>query len=447
MVLGWAALTAVAVVTGLVNVWLEWNGIPMTLGGVAVDLTIYPPFLIALLCTVWLGPGWGMVPLYLANLASALASGIPLGVSAVFALAAPVELTLIWGSMVILNVDPTLSRWRDRILFVAIGLIAATASSLATPIWNAANQLDLLEGLRVWRGWVVGDVIQVVFIGMPLLLLFTRRVQAALVWRFPDAAIHPASHRAGVALVAVIFTLLGAVAFMGVRTLVQALGLDPDMLTPGGEPLLPRLREIGVLMAVVFAVLMLTAVVYTMALARLSERDRLLALRDPLTGVLNRRAFWEIYDREAARSRRLGQGLALLFLDLDRFKVVNDRHGHVVGDGVLRHVAHLLGRLVRDTDFVFRWGGEEFLVLLPHTGPAEAPAMAERIRASVEREEIRVQDGRQPVAVTVSIGVAGAMEPPEVADRLIGRADEAAYRAKEGGRNRVEQAPPEGKGP
>jgi len=439
VVAAWLVLVAVSVVTGLLNVWMGWNGIPVSVAALTVDLTIYPPFIIALLLTIWLGPGWGMVPLYLANVASALAVGMAPGAALVFALAAPVELILIWGSMVLLNVDPSLGTWRDRTAFLLIGLIAATASSLATPIWNAANDLDLLQGLRVWRGWVVGDLAQVAFVGAPALVLLTGRVHRALAGRFPDAASHPASHRAAVAFVSSVFVLLGALAIMGVDALVGALELDARMRTPAGELLVPRLQEIGVLLGVAFVVLMLTAVVHTGALARLGERDRLLALRDPLTGVLNRRAFPDIYEREAARSRRLEQGVSLLFLDLDQFKLLNDRHGHVVGDRVLRHFAQRLADLVRDTDVVFRWGGEEFLVLLPHTGPGEAPLLAERVRAAVEEEEIQVRDGREPIRITVSVGVVGTAAPPLEWQRLVARADDAAYRAKDGGRNRVVQ--------
>ena len=434
----WGSLVGVCIASGLINVWLGWNGIPVVVDGVTIDLTIYPPFVVCLLLTVWLGPGWGMVPLYLANLGSALFAGLSPGVAAVFALAAPVELILIWGSMVLLNVDPSLRRLKDAGLFVAIGLIAATASSLATPIWNAANELDLMEGLRVWRGWVIGDLAQAVLVGAPMLRLFTDRVRDALVPRFPDSPGYPENHAAAVSFVSSIFALLGALAFQSVRALVGTLALDPATRTPGGEPLLPRLQEIGVLMVVVFVVLMLTAVVYTWALAHSSARDRQVARRDPLTGCPNRRAFSEIFERESARSRRLRQGLSVLFLDIDHFKGVNDRLGHVVGDRVLQLVARRLDALVRDTDYVFRWGGEEFLVLLPHTRPSEASTMAERIRAAVARHGFIAQDGREAVHITVSIGVAGTSEPPERAEGLIALADTLVYQAKNAGRNRVE---------
>ncbi|HKJ01778.1 MAG TPA: GGDEF domain-containing protein, partial [Longimicrobiales bacterium] len=110
---------------------------------------------------------------------------------------------------------------------------------------------------------------------------------------------------------------------------------------------------------------------------------------------------------------------------------------HPVGDRVLQHFAAGLQGLVRDTDLVFRWGGEEFLILLPHTAPSEGPPMADRIRERVAEDFVLHRDGREPVCLTVSVGVAAAAIPPEFPDTLIARADAAAYRAKEAGRNRV----------
>jgi GGDEF domain-containing protein len=322
-----------------------------------VDITVYPPFLIALLLTVWLGPAWGVIPLYLANLASGIAGGLTPGIAAVFSLAAPVEMVILWGSMVLLNVSAELRTVRDAVRFLLVALIAATASSLATPLWNAANQLDLLQGFRVWRGWVVGDFLQCALIGAPTLRFLTRRVQARLARRFPDPPTYPESHGTAVIFVATLFIMLGALASVGVLVSLRALMLDPETRIPSGELLLPQLHQIGVFMGVVFAVLMSTMVVFTWALAHLSAKEHAEARHDALTGCLNRLAFHEIYEREAIRSRRLGQGLVILFLDIDHFKSVNDSFGHQVGDEVLQHFAESLRGLVRDTDFVFRWGG------------------------------------------------------------------------------------------
>ena len=123
--------------------------------------------------------------------------------------------------------------------------------------------------------------------------------------------------------------------------------------------------------------------VFSNVLARMGERQRRLSRRESLTGCFNRRAFYELFPRESERARRLGQGLSLVFLDIDHFKSINDRFGHETGDRVLQQLASRLRFIIRETDLLFRWGGEEFVILLAHTGPTEAQALAERIRAAV----------------------------------------------------------------
>jgi diguanylate cyclase len=159
-----------------------------------------------------------------------------------------------------------------------------------------------------------------------------------------------------------------------------------------------------------------------------------LAHQDALTGLANRRALEVRLVAELSRHGRSGQPLAMLLIDIDHFKRVNDRHGHAVGDEVLRAVAAVLARTCRRSDLVVRFGGEEFLLLLPETGEAGAEQAAEKLRAAVAAQPV------SPVAqVTVSIGYSVTMIGESAnADRLIGQADAALYRAKENGRNRVE---------
>lgn len=164
---------------------------------------------------------------------------------------------------------------------------------------------------------------------------------------------------------------------------------------------------------------------------------------DPLTGVANRRALAEHGHAMLARARRAGTPVAVLLLDLDRFKTVNDRHGHTVGDQLLQALAAHARAQLRETDVFGRWGGEEFVALLPDTPPAQASALAERLRASVAQASW--QCGQVALRATVSIGVASATVPPD-ADldalwpRLVDAADAAMYRAKQQGRDRVERA-------
>ena len=156
--------------------------------------------------------------------------------------------------------------------------------------------------------------------------------------------------------------------------------------------------------------------------------------RDPLTGLANRRAFEEELAREAARAVRAGAPLAVVALDVDRFKAVNDRHGHAAGDAVLRELAARASAAVRAGDLAARIGGEEFALLLPGAALPNALELAERVRAAIAAAP--VDAGGTPLAVTVSLGCA-ALAPDEAPGALLARADARLYEAKRSGRDRV----------
>ncbi len=168
----------------------------------------------------------------------------------------------------------------------------------------------------------------------------------------------------------------------------------------------------------------------------LRDLDRL-AQRDPLTGLGNRRSFNEVLEREMARARRDGSELSLALFDVDHFKAVNDEHGHQVGDQVLRSVARALAGDVRGADLASRYGGEEFVVLLPGASADRATHTAERLR-------LAVADAPSPVAVTISAGVATFPTHAATGAQLVALADHALYEAKRGGRNRVVTAERDG---
>ena len=169
--------------------------------------------------------------------------------------------------------------------------------------------------------------------------------------------------------------------------------------------------------------------------ARDLEEVARLARRDPLTGIANRRAFEEALARAFARARRDGFQISVVAADVDHFKQVNDRLGHPAGDAVIAAVAGRIGSGLRDGDLVARVGGEEFAVLLPGTGTAEAVEIAERLRARVSEAPISVPGGS--VAVTVSLGCATLQGEDEEPVALLARADAKLYEAKIAGRNRV----------
>lgn len=159
--------------------------------------------------------------------------------------------------------------------------------------------------------------------------------------------------------------------------------------------------------------------------------------RDGLTGLANARHFRLALGRELDRVARTGEGAALLLLDLDYFKQINDTHGHLAGDQALRAVAEALVNGVRPMDLVARTGGEEFAVILPNSTPALARIAAERLRARVAATEVNLQDGVK-VRMTVSIGGAAIAPFERIApERLVELADAHLYAAKHEGRNRV----------
>ena len=165
---------------------------------------------------------------------------------------------------------------------------------------------------------------------------------------------------------------------------------------------------------------------------------RRLATSDPLTGAANRRFLLERADAEWVRSRRYGRPLAVLMLDIDHFKRINDTHGHPVGDEALRALTAAIGTRLRNNDLLGRLGGEEFMVLLPETGLRGAQAMAERLRAEIAA--IRIETARGPLSFTASFGVAVCIDADGSFERGLARADAALYAAKRSGRNRVEVA-------
>jgi diguanylate cyclase (GGDEF)-like protein len=165
-----------------------------------------------------------------------------------------------------------------------------------------------------------------------------------------------------------------------------------------------------------------------------------LATRDDLTGVHNRRQFLVLADREWSRCRRYDMGAALLMIDVDLFKRVNDEHGHLAGDLMLREITRVAGETLRQPDLLGRFGGEEFVVFLPHADPLGALDAAERIRERVAKLSLEWR-GRV-VRTTVSIGVAALDLSHDSLATLIQDADQALYAAKDAGRNCVRTVPP-----
>ncbi len=216
---------------------------------------------------------------------------------------------------------------------------------------------------------------------------------------------------------------------------------DGTMLGPAARAVM--VEESAIVRGAISTLLMsgLTFTIIMWIIDRWRDREarfERLATTDPLTGVANRRLLFDQSKRELARTRRYGTPTSLIIADLDHFKTINDRFGHIVGDRALSHAAAVLGDAIRDTDMIARYGGEEFGVLLPMTDLDGAAEVAERCRTRLADRPFASDAG--PVTITASLGVATTTgKDGSDVDDLLRRADDALLRAKATGRNKTER--------
>ena len=179
---------------------------------------------------------------------------------------------------------------------------------------------------------------------------------------------------------------------------------------------------------------LLCCLIYPLRNATLFHQALQMAFTDPLTKTHNRTAFNDTLIREINRSKRGNQSLSLIFVDVDHFKSINDEYGHDCGDLALASVASWINESLRGCDTVFRYGGEEFVILLADTNQTDAAIIAERVRTSIESHTLAY--GMEVLNITASLGVS-TLRKNDSAESLVKRADEAMYKAKKTGRNRV----------
>ncbi len=192
----------------------------------------------------------------------------------------------------------------------------------------------------------------------------------------------------------------------------------------------------AVVLATLFTLLALLAAKFMGRLQEAQNQLALVAATDDLTGLYNRKNTFDRLDEEISRSKRFSTPLSCLLLDIDHFKVINDDYGHLAGDRVLQHLADSLKQLSRPYDILCRYGGEEFLIILPKIDLSTAMTVAEKYRMNISESVVTYEQHK--INLTVSIGVTEVLpESAESHDRIIGRADEALYQAKEQGRNRI----------
>lgn len=310
----------------------------------------------------------------------------------------------------------------------------------AVLIWLGSRQLygyPRTEGLTLMAGLVlVGYVVALFALREPSANAAIARISlsSAFVVVFLGLAAFE-SHRShwiaslrSVRLMRALLILFSAlVTVRAIMFLAHGIALHPDGSAPPG---VLRMFFAAVFGSMPFAI---TVSVLSIANSQLSARLHWMATTDDLTGLVSRRSLQESGDRLLASAPQ-GGCIALLMIDVDRFKAINDRHGHAIGDLVLRHVAAVLRHTLRKDSLIVRYGGDEFCALVPVPGEAAAFVVAERLRANMEASPYRLDSERIPV--TLSIGVT-VHRHGKTLRQLLDEADRRAYRAKADGRNRV----------
>ena len=214
--------------------------------------------------------------------------------------------------------------------------------------------------------------------------------------------------------------------FISVASALSWLTADLMMLNTFSNPVIPYFNESFRL--IVF--LIITVTLHKLRNSLTIQRE--LARTDHLTGIANRRAFFELANMELKKARRYGHSLSVLYLDIDNFKMINDNHGHRIGDQLLGSVAMSIKRNIRSFDLIARFGGDEFCVLLSETGAESARLIANKLQ---EKLTVLVEDKGWPV--TFSIGAVTSQRPPDSIDEMITAADALMYSAKQNGKNGI----------
>ena len=366
---------------------------------------------------------------------------------------------------------------RDVITFVAVAAASCTiAATVAVLSMTAMGLVSWPDFLSNWWTWWQGDVTGIIIV-TPLILSW--RLRRTAHWSrqkkletfcfgslllivtlvvFSDATgflspfpltftIMPFMIWAGFRLSQrVVTTATAVVSAFAVHYTVN--GIGPFALWSMNESLL-------ILLAFISTIVVTSLVLSALRIERgraMDELERAMiglreqAITDPLTGLYNRRYLWEFLRREWIRAKRKDNSLAVIMIDLDHFKRINDTHGHQAGDFVLTAIAGLLRNQIRSSDIVCRYGGEEFALVLPEASLDNVRLRAEHIRAAIKRLDFR-HEGVPLGGITASLGVALFPHHADSPDSLIRAADEALYAAKGVGRDRIVFSPPSQRGP
>lgn len=442
--LAWLALGIICIALGIVTVSQSLYGMHLTFGELHIYLTLYPPQIVCMLLVLGFGWVWGAIPAYASTFVLALYAGMPWPWAVLFACADPLGFAIMAIGYRAIPTRRNLSSWLSWLYYIQLSFASAICSSTGALIWSYTNHVDSYGVLSVWYGWWFGIFLQSVLIAGPLLAWLWPKM---LAWR--QRYSKPISNTPGDIRRRILYmlsTVTAGVLLYGFQTM--QLSIHQSELAPLGD--LTALRHALNLMQQtlwaffwVFAVVVLFTSLMGYQIYRhwQEKNDRLLlesrnlARTDGLTGLLNRRAMDEHLQAAFDRIQGTNRKASLLLIDIDHFKRINDQYGHPAGDAVICHIAALIRQVAGEQDTTTRYGGEEFLVLLPQAGTRDSVLLAERLRSCLAKASISYE--AQSIYCQVSIGVAELQDGDASYSDWLRRADRALYEAKQTGRNRI----------
>lgn len=451
LLLLWLFVCLLTIPSAILTTMLNWTGIPVDVAGVRIHLTIYMPLIACIPLVLWMGFLWGAIPAYLSTFAVAYYSGLPLQWIFVFALANPLGLAIysLVYRVTALRID--LRNISSLLGFAFVSLLSAMTGSLGSFVWGRMVKIGITDTYPVWLGWWLGGWLVALLIVGPILFLFTqitlKKINAPqpqefslIVWqrKFFLALLIALGILIGYVLIARSFGIAGANEAL---QNVQDEGVRKNILNAMDSLAYPIFVLLGVLITCCYftyrAVNYWSAELVT-ANKKLALNNRQLAKlasTDVLTNIANRRSIMDKLDNTLTRSLREKLPLCIIMVDADNFKRVNDTYGHIAGDAILQQLSQRMLSQIREYDHIGRYGGEEFIVILPNAKIDEASVIAERLRRCIEMSAIITESVE--VNMTISIGLAQLTLKDTTVMAFVDRADHALMESKQNGRNRI----------
>lgn len=482
LALAWLLSLAASLWLGVLQLYGGWYGFEIKAGELTFLLSIYPPLTISTLWVLCFGYAWGAALAYLTTFMVGLLSGLSVGWAMVFGLSNPLGLlvmALVYQQVRVSFIPRGLAA---LMFFVTISFVSGIASATGSFIWSYYNKLSALGAFQAWQGWWAGNFLQTVTTCAPLLCLFG---PGLLRWRERHWPSRASNTHYRWAWLAALSSLAGVIAFLWLSFVLADRSV---MAMPGaGEQqwqqraLLYRdsARSVYWVMSVLLLAMVFLGYRFLtqrtqqlsqaadrladqrdLALSRQQEAEaarnalhrlneelagcvreveglqaqlREQATRDPLTGLHNRRYLHQQLPAMLQAGAAPAGGLCVVLLDLDHFKLVNDRYGHAVGDAALRLFADQLAAAVSPADLLVRYGGEEFLLVLAAANEASVAQLLQRLQDGLAGSELAAGESKLG-GLSFSAGVTFGSGGPDSEDDLLLQADAALYQAKAAGR-------------